>query len=318
MMFLLMLLGSLQAFEARSGDLLDSNTNAQIAASQYELQNSRDLDFYLGFLGPDLKARIDRLEKGDLVVDSGAGFGVFSTQIANQTPARSIAINTQDFWSDGTSAAKLNAASLLQKCFKGKSPEEIIQIMNQGKVERLSRLQGFSQKLIPQLKKKAAIITDLWGAYFYSANRAELVEMYYNLLAPGGKAFVMVGATNGNVNAIPYDTATDWIERNSGKSELLATLLRRYPNQLQVFAAWNWHAIDRGSVRILPGPRESFFEAAKRLVDKTKDDGIAIVLEITRTPDLQELKLPLLIKDQVIQYSENPLKFPTDVRYTFR
>lgn len=51
---------------------------------------------------------------------------------------------------------------------------------------------GYAEEILPKYKNQAKRITDLWGAYSYSPARIELVQSYYQALAPGGKAYVLV------------------------------------------------------------------------------------------------------------------------------
>jgi SAM-dependent methyltransferase len=51
---------------------------------------------------------------------------------------------------------------------------------------------GFAENVLQSLTVKAKILADLFGAYFYSINRAQLLKEYYETLSPGGESYVII------------------------------------------------------------------------------------------------------------------------------
>lgn len=47
-----------------------------------------------------------------------------------------------------------------------------------------------AEVILPTLNEKINLITDLFGAYFYSCDRGTLLTQYYRLLADGGRAYI--------------------------------------------------------------------------------------------------------------------------------
>jgi len=55
---------------------------------------------------------------------------------------------------------------------------------------------GFAENIIPQLPSTFNLITDVFGAYFYSVDRVFLLDQYLNKLSPGGRAFIILNASD--------------------------------------------------------------------------------------------------------------------------
>jgi hypothetical protein len=55
------------------------------------------------------------------------------------------------------------------------------------------------------------LITDVWGAYYYSPHRHLLLYYFYNLLAPRGRAYIFIG---GNVTLVTTKVATTKVATN--------------------------------------------------------------------------------------------------------
>ena len=94
----------------------------------------------------------------------------------------------------------------------------------------LEIIQGDALAIFPQLlisKSRATLITDLYGSFFYSKYRLELIKSYYDLLAQNGKAFVFLGvsAAKGKSTPLPLDSV---IVLNK-KLELVEYLVQRFP-----------------------------------------------------------------------------------------
>lgn len=62
---------------------------------------------------------------------------------------------------------------------------------------------GFAEDVIPTLKRSYQLITDVFGAYFYSVDRIGLIEEYYNSLAQDGEAFVVTFAEDRHIFSNP-------------------------------------------------------------------------------------------------------------------
>ncbi|MBY0412578.1 MAG: hypothetical protein K2Q18_00360 [Bdellovibrionales bacterium] len=82
---------------------------------------------------------------------------------------------------------------------------------------------GFAEKRIPEIDGQADVIRDLYGAYFYSADKLELLDLYYNKLKKNGQAFIRISTGEGH-------SAEAFIEKNGKKyMSFHAYLLENYP-----------------------------------------------------------------------------------------
>lgn len=66
------------------------------------------------------------------------------------------------------------------------------------------------------------LITDCWGAYYYSVERARILSNYYRLLRPGGNAYIMVGLVR-TVGGMTFITG------DGGEERYEHYLIRKWP-----------------------------------------------------------------------------------------
>jgi len=205
-------------------DLLIANKNANILQTQYTQYNFRDLNFYRSGYGissftltnelsstssvainsQNAWSFIDRIPENDTNVDP------FFNPYAPQNPiydeiAESLGGNLRTIMiaaAMGISAADLantyeivydtsddSEHPVFRKGFARYVLERIRQTykskINSGLV---SYEVGFAENIIPQLPSTFNLITDVFGAYFYSVDRVFLLDQYLNKLSPGGRA----------------------------------------------------------------------------------------------------------------------------------
>lgn len=64
-------------------------------------------------------------------------------------------------------------------------------IKNEGRTAgRFHYLVGFAEHRLPTIGVRARVVTDLYGAYFYSGDRTHLLDLYYDSLEEGGVAYI--------------------------------------------------------------------------------------------------------------------------------
>lgn len=63
-----------------------------------------------------------------------------------------------------------------------------------------------AQNVLPLLpSNEYNLIMDVWGAYFYSLERIEIIKQYWRLLTPGGCAFVILGESVNDNDVVQYN-----------------------------------------------------------------------------------------------------------------
>ena len=82
---------------------------------------------------------------------------------------------------------------------------------------------GYSQTALKQYKGKADLITDLFGAFYYSPERIELLRAIYEALKPGGQAYIHIGPVS------KYKRDTVYYYRSRPKTNLVSWLTTTYP-----------------------------------------------------------------------------------------
>jgi hypothetical protein len=92
-------------------------------------------------------------------------------------------------------------------------------------------LVGFAEDQLPPITYKADLIRDLYGAYFYSADKLLLLDLYYSKLKKSGQVFIRLSTSTG-------DSAQSFIEINAKKSMSFEKyLIENYPNVFSIESA---------------------------------------------------------------------------------
>lgn len=198
----------------------------------------------------------------DSWLDSGGGFGLASLDAAaTEKVGRAVVINAQDALAPlrtrnyewfrthaGTfktgritvfAGYEVFAKAMIDP-ERGIFKPNAIEIFVDAGSDRLARLEqsgrfeyltGFSEKVLATVKSKFKFVTDLFGAYFYSAQRPRLISEYYQHLAAGGEALVVFHARDiewkyDKTTARHYDIVSEYGPRN---------FVRRKDGRLQRF-----------------------------------------------------------------------------------
>lgn len=100
-------------------------------------------------------------------------------------------------------------------------------VKNQG---RLEWYVGKAETILPSLNEKFDIITDVYGAYFYSSERIELIKQYHRLLKPNGRAFIYLGCNlTENIIHLSNDQTANFDE-----------VLKKYPRTFNWGKSFGW------------------------------------------------------------------------------
>lgn len=199
----------------------ETNRNGHVALEDYKQTNDRTFYSYKTHLGHVFKNRFPVKSW----LDSGAGYGLATLgAIAGGHVQRAVAINAQDGleplrsrnyeWFRGN-MKNFRTGRLVS--FLGQEtidaqmtdpeegvwkPDAIEALVNAG-ASRLYEFEqsgqfryvvGFAEDVLPTLHGKFELITDPFGAYFYSAERAKLLQFYYEKLDENGLAVVIYWA----------------------------------------------------------------------------------------------------------------------------
>ncbi len=202
------------------------NTNARTEVINYVHPNARDFDKYKEYLGEAFAKFMDTLEKGKVWIDGGGGFGIASLMKSLQSKVTTYVINAQDNWQffregGGDFQLVMRTATSLGVSLKdipkrrnffdkkleidlGKARYKHSKILRSRilqKVEAAGKLfnyiVGFVEERISEISEQADVISDLFGGFFYSANRVEILDLYYEKLKPSGMGFVKFKAERG-------------------------------------------------------------------------------------------------------------------------
>ncbi|MES2962746.1 MAG: class I SAM-dependent methyltransferase [Bdellovibrionota bacterium] len=141
------------------------NSTARMDANSYPMPNARQKNEYEISLFPkDIRFR-DLLRRGDVVLDVGGGQGRAMSELAQALPVHTIVINTQDF-----------SALHSRTRFKGSLEYKV----------------GWAEQKLKEIPSGSVhLVVDLWGAFTYSPNKAEILEEIYRILKPGGRAYLL-------------------------------------------------------------------------------------------------------------------------------
>ena len=184
----------------------------------YGETNFREFKSYVYKLGTQFSMRFSGPGCHRAWLDVGSGYGVAALEkLADESVGYVTLINAQDSWGYVTSAQAFEdlkarkvataLALVLKLDLNPYPPAESVTVrwatlrsQLHGTFDRfrrsgqLSYRVGRAEKELPKLKKRYEILTDVFGAYFYSADRLALLDEYYRLLSRGGEAFILFRA----------------------------------------------------------------------------------------------------------------------------
>lgn len=186
----------------RSEKLDPSNITLTSIDNKYHHERSRNYEEYETKFSPDLESFRSRFGViGNIkVLDSGAGCGKAMSQLLEKE--KSIVKCT---------------------CISKHYFEAIGAVLSEHR-DRMEWFYGFAEEVLPKLTERYHVITDLFGAYAYSAKRAELIEEYYNHLEVGGRAFIWLQDHDYMLNFIEFDAYSERLENY---------LVRVFPDQFK-------------------------------------------------------------------------------------
>lgn len=240
------------------------NTNARISAHDYSRPNARSLVGYRDFLGSAFQKFFTSVKPNAVWIDSGGGYGVAGLQAVMKKGMKVYVINAQDFWqyaeqsrpsldliktltsdldvsTDGVpvvretmgTTSSLTWKNVLSQHFNLLA-ERIIDKVKALKQSGFHYKVGFSETQIPRIQESADLVTDLYGAFFYSADRSGLLDLYYNHLSENGIALIRTGFKDrggGFKPRVAGGGIKDTVLLPDGrKVDLIDFLIGRFPN----------------------------------------------------------------------------------------
>lgn len=156
--------GAQSCLDLLSDSLARNNPTAAKPLEQYTQPNTRDLPEYNDITGAP-RGLENEVPLGGLAIDVGGGQGKAYHQLAEKQNLTAIVINTQE----------LSKADFLMNKLKGKF------------VYR----RGWAQRILREYEGQADLITDIWGAFSYEMDKAEILNLIYAALKPGGTAYIL-------------------------------------------------------------------------------------------------------------------------------
>jgi hypothetical protein len=185
-----------EVFETPWGE---SNPTAAQAWGQYKQPNERGLDEYDGIVGVNKIGRrtrslAKRVPVKGLAIDVGGGRGLAFWQMAAEADVTAVVINTQDPPPEANQSAGLKGRFVYRK--------------------------GWAQELLKEYEGQADLITDIWGAFSYEADKAMILDLIYAALKPGGRAFILYH---------PIKTPAQVLRPGGEPIDLDAWLMETYP-----------------------------------------------------------------------------------------
>jgi hypothetical protein len=267
---------------AKDFELLAHNLNAAKPIEKYTNPNARGIRLYEEKLGAAFKAQIAQPQKLRWL-DVGGGYGVAGLDLASKNPgARVTVINAQDAWKPlrAIDAAEntpyLGQTTLIKMMAQLNIPyQDIVTLSGDrpvftanwkdiGMAKILAKLKkgeqtkafdykpGMAETVLPKIATPQDLITDLYGAYYYSAGRLELLQHYYRLLNKNGRAvvafkskdqhFAMPGGWTPHVHGPETNVHTP-----DGKTTLEEYLVKKYPKIFSIVEIFDVNGPIHGS-----------------------------------------------------------------------
>ena len=212
------------------------NRTVQLAAADYRLPMGRDTEVYRVLLGKEFRTRLARVNETHSVLDIGGGLGLFGLNMAVYA-GRSIVINAQDFQAlfqeEDPEASRQPGLTdgkygLVERAYpyvkdwpqiKGLFARNVAHHTERG---RFDYKVGLAENILPNLDVQAFVLTDVFGAFFYSADRMHLLEIYYAKLAQRGMGFIAT-ATKG------FALRDVVVLKDQRRNDLIEFLISEYP-----------------------------------------------------------------------------------------
>lgn len=309
--------------------LLAANQNVTQGAANYAQPNYRGVGDQSLLFGKPFDRYVNQLQRGSLLIDSGAGYGFAALWRVMYSGMRAVAIDVQNYWAlpaqSFNSAVRSQIGHVFSEngfSFPSTLPPGFIenhaQRITRGELPGFTFKVGFSETVLPTLAMKAHLLTDLWGAYFYSAQRALLLESYLNALQPTGKAFVLIGHVDRYPKHIDSIVPRDWVIDAQGKRhELVDFLVQTYPKSFKLY----FRSFEGGDAEDTPVPSRLAF--VKLLAERPHPRTLsyALVLEITRVDTADaNIQLPLQVESKEVVakqvgHSKRPVTYPEGMIY---
>lgn len=233
----------------------------EIPIDRYQSANTRPLEQYEYLLGPKFAKRFSRARH---ILDVGGGYGLaVLKRVQADDVTTGVVINAQDAWKDVTDETPtapylLNQDKLLTLALRAGiqlnaadppvfSPgwDIAMRARLRGLFNRLNTrfvyTVGLAEDRLPQLKTKFDVITDVFGAYYYSKNRLDILDDYYSHLADDGSAFLVIGSTDHMFTGHDWNTYThrpeNIVHLPNRDLSLEGYLVLQYPSVFRIISA---------------------------------------------------------------------------------
>jgi hypothetical protein len=245
------------------------NRNANLSVRVYPNPNARLLHLYQGNLPTSFPKFLEK--SGVKWCDSGAGWGLAGIEFSTKRPdARVTVINAQDNWSFFRElpiddayfeslkgplfrtyfALSLNTEEMVhyhehlgpiyQKNWQETAKTSIFSALKG--IEASGRFRykvGMTEKVLER-DPTYDVISDFFGAFYYSTDRLTLLNRYYSSLEEGGISYTVLRATDFPVDEEPRQHGPENTIRDGDKSiSLEEFLVELYPNIFSVETAGN-------------------------------------------------------------------------------
>lgn len=173
-------------------DLKSDDANNLTPASRDAMQYADQLNINLKRI---IISRFNEVVKKVKLLDAGCGKGVAINDLLSNS-----ALN--DYLESCTGVSKHYFANI-----------ELV-LKKHGK--RFNYIYGKAQAYLSELTNTFDIILDLWGAYFYSIDKIELLRLYHQALLPNGTAVIVLSRVRDNIIVVEGQKTIPLITRICG------------------------------------------------------------------------------------------------------
>jgi hypothetical protein len=309
-------------------DLLKENANANLSMSQYNANNNRNLNAYFKAIGDGFSSIITSNSGFDLKwLDVGSGYALAPlTALSNNRPIKATVINVQDAWGyveNGDFREIIDDLALLERITDALQIDtsDIISVWGKplipnyekalrsrildglSKIKKTNRFEyhvGFAEEVMPKLHDKYEVLTDVFGAYFYSIDRINLLDQYYHALDTQGEAFIIYkGFQTNNVGGkfkVQYSTSNFFDEESN---RILLEMAKKNHKFMQERKRKLNNYISFEEVLVM------FYPTVFKLEDVIYPDTDFKILHVLKDPNIQDLNLKNLFKTTGHSFDKN-------------